>query len=112
MAKPNDPITRTYTKGTLTVEKHLSRVDHSPVTTKARTLSPFNGYHGQLFYAAACLRTAQSAAPSVRKAMLLQAEAHLCNALGCANVQGAKYALGNIMTALNGTRSQLNRMKG
>lgn len=94
------------------MRQHLSRIDHSPVTAKARDLIPFNGYHGQLFYAAACLRTARNASPVTRKAMLLQAEAHLCNALGCANVQGAKHALGNIMTALNGTRNQLNRMKG
>lgn len=87
-------------------------VRHHAIRSHARSLAPFNGYHGQLFYAAACLRTAQGATPSVRREMLLQAEAHLCNALGCANIQGAKHALGNIMTALNGTRNQLNRLNG
>lgn len=97
------------------MRQHIARIDHSPVTAKARDLTPFNGYHGQLFYAAACIRTARNASPVTRKAMLLQAEAHLCNALGCCNVQsragdlGAKASIGNIMTALNHTRRMIAR---
>lgn len=54
----------------------------------------FTGYRGQMFYAAACIRCGR----------LEQAEKHLRMALGCANLEKAHSAKGNIMTALNHVR--------